>query len=215
MRSIVFATALMAGVVSPYAPPAIDPAELNTNLAKVSASLNAGLARFSETSVAFIGAALTPVNPEAAPIDAVASRKVDEDLDYRIAEQTKSIDGWRAFLAEHPEGAHAPAAHAAMDKLRAPPEPPAAQVALNTPGQQFAFFRMMERLSADVPEASPTTTLVEVPIAETKTIVKWREHRTVIYRRAARARYRPEPSSLPPFFLALFGQQQRPRPGRY
>jgi hypothetical protein len=215
MRSIVFATALMAGVVSPYAPPAIDPAELNADLAKFSARLNAGLAKLSETSVAFVNAALTPVKPEAAPIDAVASQKVDEDLDYRIAEQTKSIDGWRTFLAAHPEGAHAPAAHAALDKLRSPPQPPAAEVALNTPGQQFEFFRMMERLSADVPEASATPTLVEVPVPETKTIVKWREHRTVIYRRAARARYRSEPSTLPPFLLALFGQQQRPRPGRY
>jgi hypothetical protein len=113
MRSIVFVTALMAGALTPYAPPTVD-------LAK----LNAGLNGFSERSVAFITRALTPVRPEAAPIDAVASAKVDEDLDYRIAGQKKSIDGWRAFLIAHPNGAHAPEAQAELDKLQPPPRPP-------------------------------------------------------------------------------------------
>src|SRR5271163_896780 len=124
MRSIVFVTALMAGALDPYAPPTIDLAKLNTDLAK-----------FSERSVAFINNALTPVKPEAAPFDAVASAKVDEDLDYRIAEQTKSIDGWRAFLAAHPRGAHAPAAQTELDKLQPPPEPKVTEVALNTPSE--------------------------------------------------------------------------------
>jgi hypothetical protein len=194
MRSIAFVTALMAGVLNPYAPPAIDLAKLNTDLAK-----------FSETSVAFINTALTPVKPEAAPIDAVASAKVDEDLDYRIALQTKSINGWRAFLVAHPEGSHGPAAQAELDKLQPPSKPPVAEVALNKPSQQLEFFRLMERLSADAPEASPTTTIVGV--SETKTIVKWRERRTrlILYRRVARPNHRSEPSSLPPFLLALFG----------
>jgi hypothetical protein len=99
MRSIVFVTALTAGVFNPYAPLTIDHAKLNTDLAEFSAKLNTDLAKFSETSVVFFSRALTPVKPEAAPIDAAASAKVDEDLDYRIAEQRKSIDGWRAFLS--------------------------------------------------------------------------------------------------------------------
>lgn len=202
MRGIVFVTALMAGALNPYAPPTI-------HLAK----LNAELTKFSETSVAFITRALTPVKPEAAPIDAVASAKVNEDLDYRIAEQKKSIDGWRAFLSAHPEGAHAPAAQAELDNLQPPPRSPVVEAALNTPGQQFEFFRMMERLSADAPDASPTTELVEVPVPETKTIVKWRERRTVVYRRVARPGRRSEPSSLPPFLMALFGDR-RYRTGR-
>ena len=202
MRSIVFVAATMAGTLNPYAPPTIDLARLNAELAK-----------FSDRSVAFINAALTPVKPEAAPIDAVASAKVDEDLDYRIAEQTKSVDGWRAFLAAHPQGPHAPAAQAALDTLQPPPAPPVAEVALNTPSQQLEFFRLMERLSANAPEAAPTTTIVEVPVPETKTIVKWRERRTVIYRRAARPPHRSQPSSLPPFLAALFGEP-RPRPRR-
>jgi hypothetical protein len=197
MRSIVFVTALMAGVFDPYAPPTIGLAKLNGDLAK-----------FSEASVAFINRALTPVKPEAAPLDAVASANVDEDLDYRIAKQMKSIDGWRVFLAAHPEGAHASAAHAELDKLQPPPEPRVAEAALNTPGQQFEFFRMMERLSADAPEVAPTTTVVEVP--ETKTIVKWRERRTqlIVYRRVARPSHRWEPPSLPPLLSALFGERR-------
>jgi hypothetical protein len=208
MRSIMFAIALMAGMLNPYAAPTINPANLNADLAGFSAKLDAGLGRLTETSVAFISGALTPVKPEAAPIDAAASARVDEELDYRIAAQRKSADGWRAFLTAHPTGAHAPAAQAELDKLEPPPAPPVSEAALNTPGQQLEFFRLMERSSADAPETAPTTSIVEVPVPETKTIVKWREHRTVIYRRAARPRYRSEPSSLPPFLLAFFGQQR-------
>jgi hypothetical protein len=206
MRSIVFATALTAGVFNPYAPLTVDPAKLNTGLAEFSAKLNTGLAKFSETSVAFISRALTPVKPEAAPIDAAASAKVDEDLDYRIAEQRKSIDGWRAFLVAHPAGAHAQAAQSKLDKLQPAPAPPVAEAAVNAPSQQMEFFRLTERLSADAPDGAPTTTIVPVP--ETKTIVKWRDRRTVIYRRAARPSHRSEPSSLPAFLLALFGDRR-------
>jgi hypothetical protein len=156
---------------------------------------------------------LTPVKPEAAPIDEAASAKVDEDLDYRIAEQSKSIDGWRAFLTAHPAGAHAPAAQAELDKLQPPAAPPVSEAALSTPSPQLEFFRLMERSSADAPETAPTTSIVEVPVPETKTIVKWREHRTFIYRRAARSRYRSEPPGVSSFLLALFGQQ-RGRAGR-
>jgi hypothetical protein len=204
MRSIVFVAALMAGALNPYAPPTVNLAKLNDDLAK-----------FSETSVAFINTALTPVRPEAAPIDPAASAKVDEDLDYRIAGQRKSIDGWRGFLAAHPQGPHAPDAQAELEKLQPPAKPPVAEAAApKTPSQQFEFFRLMERLSADAPEASPTTTIVEVP--ETKTIVKWREHRTrlIIYRRVARTSHRSGSTGLPPFLSALFGDQ-RPRASKH
>ena len=200
MRSIVFVAALMAGALNPYAPPTVNLAKLNDDLAK-----------FSETSVAFINTALTPVRPEAAPIDPAASAKVDEDLDYRIAEQRKSIDGWRGFLAAHPQGPHAPAAQAELVKLQPPPAPPVAEApALKTSSQQLEFFRLMERSSADTPEASATTTIVEVP--ETKTIVKWRERR-IVHWRVARLSHRSEPMGLPPLFMALFGEK-RPRASR-
>jgi hypothetical protein len=53
-------------------------------------------------------------------VDPIAAAKVDEYLDYRIAERTKSTEGWRAFLAAHPDGPHAQSARAELDKLAAP-----------------------------------------------------------------------------------------------
>jgi hypothetical protein len=38
---------------------------------------------------------------EVSSVDPIAAAKVNEDLDYRIAERTKSTEGWRAFLAAH------------------------------------------------------------------------------------------------------------------
>ncbi len=61
---------------------------------------------------------------EKTPVDKVSSENLDEDLDYRIAGQTKSLAGWRAFLDAHPDGPHAQAARAEIDRLRpAPPQP--------------------------------------------------------------------------------------------
>jgi hypothetical protein len=56
----------------------------------------------------FIIRSLAPAKPEAggSPIDPVAAANVDEDLDYRIAQRMKSTEGWGAFLAAHPDGAH-------------------------------------------------------------------------------------------------------------
>ena len=201
LKPFVFVAALTGGTLSPYAPQGID-------LAK----LNAGLTRFSTTSVAFINKALTPVTPEAAPLDPVAVANVNEDLDYRIAEQTKSAEGWRSFLAAHPHGAHARAAQADLDRLEPPPAPTPAVAKLNTPSQQLEFFRLMERQSDEAPQPQTTTTLVEVPEPITQTIVKWRERRVVRWR-VARPTRRAEPSSLPPFLLALFGDR-RARGGR-
>ena len=65
---------------------------------------------------------------EVSAVDPIAAAKVDEDLDYRIADRTKSTEGWRAFLAVHPDGPHAPSARAELDKL-APPAAPSAPAA--------------------------------------------------------------------------------------
>jgi len=197
LRPFGFVAALTAGMLNPYAPSAVDLVQLNT-----------GLVKFSATSVALISKALTPVKPQAEPLDPVAVASVDEDLDYRIAAQTKSPEGWRAFLAGHPHGAHAPAAQAELDKLQPAPAPAPTVADLQTPSQQLDFFRFMERQSAEAPEAK--TTVVEIPETITTTIVKWRERRprSIVHWRVAQPRRRAEPSNLPPFFLALFGDQR-------
>ena len=71
-------------------------------------------------------------------VDPVAAANVDEDLDYRIAQRTKSTEGWRSFLAAHPDGPHAQSARAALDKLipaGTPPAPAAAQAPLPVAAQ--------------------------------------------------------------------------------
>jgi hypothetical protein len=65
--------------------------------------------------------ALAPA-PEKLVIDNVSSANVAEDLDFRIARHTDSPAGWRAFLAAHPDGPHAQAARAEIDRLSPEPE---------------------------------------------------------------------------------------------
>jgi hypothetical protein len=86
-------------------------------------------------------------------VDPIAAAKVDEDLDYRIAERTKSTEGWRAFLAAHPDGPHAQSARAELDKL-APPMTPAAPTAAQAPDTGPANTRIS---SGNVPPPLPST----------------------------------------------------------
>ena len=60
-------------------------------------------------------------------VDPVAAANVAEDIDYRIAQRTKSLVGWQAFLDAHRDGPHAQAAHAEIERLLStpPPEPDA------------------------------------------------------------------------------------------
>jgi hypothetical protein len=66
-----------------------------------------------------ISRVLAPANREVrvVSVDPVAAANVDEDLDYRIAQRVKSIEGWRSFLAVHPEGPRAQSGRAELDKL--------------------------------------------------------------------------------------------------
>jgi hypothetical protein len=57
-----------------------------------------------------------PPSPAAAP---PANADADEASDYRTTERFASLDGWRAFLAIHPDGAYARLARAEVDKLLA------------------------------------------------------------------------------------------------
>jgi hypothetical protein len=79
----------------------------------------------------FIARSLTSAKPrvELSPVDPIAAANVDEDLDYRIAQRTRSTEGWRTFLTAHPDGPHAQLARAELDKV-VPSETPAAPVAL-------------------------------------------------------------------------------------
>jgi hypothetical protein len=90
---------------------------------------------------------------EAAPVDPVAAAKLDEDLDYRIAERTNSSDGWRAFLTAHPDGAHAQSARAEVDKL-APPTTPSALTASQAPDTSAADTKIP---SGNVAPSPPST----------------------------------------------------------
>ena len=78
----------------------------------------------------FITKSLAPARPEAnaSAVDPVAAANLDEDLDYRIAQRTKSTEGWRSFLTAHPDGPHAQSARAELDKLVPPETPPAPAV---------------------------------------------------------------------------------------
>jgi hypothetical protein len=66
-----------------------------------------------------VSKSLAPAKPEAgvSRVDPIAAANVDEDLDYRIAQRMKSTEGWRSFLAAHPDGPHAQSARAEIDKL--------------------------------------------------------------------------------------------------
>jgi hypothetical protein len=65
--------------------------------------------------------AVATVRPKAivAPVDLAAAARVDEELDYRIAQGAKSLEGWRAFLAAHGGGFYADDAKAEINKLLA------------------------------------------------------------------------------------------------
>ena len=156
--------------------------------------------KFSGTKGQAIGRVLTPPKSEAAPNPSIVA-KVDEDLDYRIAAQSKTADAWRAFVDAHPNGSHAQEAQEALDKLKLPhpappPPPPPKPVAVpllvapvvevaNAEPRPPDYFAALEQ---------PETKIVE------KAIVKRRDHRTRYVTHRWPRRYRPAP---PPFILSL------------
>ena len=107
----------------------------------------------ADISVAISASLAAKPQAEVPAVDPIAAAKVDEDLDYRIAERTKSTEGWRAFLAAHPVGPHAQSAHAELDKL-APPMTPAAPTGAQAPDTGAADTTIP---SGDVPPPLPST----------------------------------------------------------
>ena len=64
-------------------------------------------------------------------VDPAAAARVDEDLDYMIAQRRGSVEGWRSFLAAHGSGVHAQSAGEEVEKLplaEKAPTPPGAEV---------------------------------------------------------------------------------------
>ncbi len=90
-------------------------------------------------------------------VDPIAAAKVDEDLDYRIAERTKSTEGWRAFLAAHPDGPHAQSSREELDKL-APPMTPAAPTAAQAPDTGAADTKIPSEVVSPPPPSAGTET---------------------------------------------------------
>jgi hypothetical protein len=91
LRKYTFVFALASAVIYVYAPLSLEDVAKLASIDDIRVLLNKPLAR---------------EKPEAgkSPIDPVAAANVDEDLDYRIAQRTKSAEGWRSFLTAHPNG---------------------------------------------------------------------------------------------------------------
>lgn len=106
-----------------------------------------------DISVAIAKSLAAQPQAELPSVDPIAAAKVDEDLDYRIAERTDSMEGWRAFLTTHPDGPHAQSARAELDKLNpsAPSSAPMPMEALD-PGAGHAKIP-----SASVSPPSPSS----------------------------------------------------------
>jgi hypothetical protein len=85
-----------------------------------------------DISVAISKSLAAQPQAEISSVDPVAAAKVDEDLDYRIAQRANSTEGWGGFLAAHPDGTHAQSARAELDKL-APPVTPSAPTVVQAP----------------------------------------------------------------------------------
>jgi hypothetical protein len=219
LRSSIFLAALVIGIAIAFS--------------GMLPALDRQLRRFSEASHAFIVRTLTPAKAQTEPIDAKAAADLDEDLDWRIAEQKKTAEGWRAFRAAHPQSAHAPAAETELAKLSplekvelppatatapAPIEPPPATATAPAPAPAPAapapkFAPVVEVANAPPKGAPDYFAALERRPPETKivetTVVKWREQRTRYIQVHERPRYRRRSPPIP-FFLSWFG----PRAGR-
>jgi hypothetical protein len=99
-----FVLFLVLAVIYVYAPPSLKDVAKLPWLDDINVILNKSLAH-------------TKREEGTSPVDPIAAANVDEDLDYRIAQRTKSAEGWRSFLAVHPEGPHAQSARAELEKL--------------------------------------------------------------------------------------------------
>jgi hypothetical protein len=61
-------------------------------------------------------ALLEPRPPAQAPAQASPASIEEEALEYTVAKRVASLDGWREFLAAHPNGVHAQSARAEVER---------------------------------------------------------------------------------------------------
>jgi hypothetical protein len=104
IKKYAFVLMLMLAVIYVYAPLSLEDVAKLPWLDDINVILNKSLASARRE------AGVSPVDP-------IAAANVDEDLDYRITQRVKSAEGWRSFLAVHPDGPHAQFARAELDKL--------------------------------------------------------------------------------------------------
>ena len=81
-------------------------------------------------------------------VDPAAAARVDEDLDYLIAQRRGSVEGWRSFLAAHGTGVHAQSAREEVEKLllaEKAPTPPGAEVSNGASTDAKAVSEVMVR----------------------------------------------------------------------
>ena len=170
-------------------------------------ALDQELRRATETTRSFIVRVLTPPRAHDEPIDRAAAAKVDEDLDWRIAEGAKTERGWRQFLAAHPNGAHAPLAQAELEKLAPPPQPapPPPPSPKPTPPAVAVFSPVVQVINAPPEAPADIFAALERPtkINETTVVKRRTETQHVRVAHERRAHYRPRPAPWP--FIAWFG----------
>lgn len=108
------------------------------------------LANVSDT----INRSLTARRASVSPIDPTAAANLNEDLDYRIAQRNHSADGWRSFLAAHPDGPHAHSARAELDKL-APPETPTPPAVAQASNREPLAANAVSEAAVTAPPSAP------------------------------------------------------------
>jgi hypothetical protein len=104
IRKYGLALALMLAVIYVYAPLSLEDVARLPKLDDMNVLLNKSLA-------------YTKREASTSSVDPIAAATVVEDLDYRIAQRMRSIEGWRSFLTIHPDGPHAQSARAELDRL--------------------------------------------------------------------------------------------------
>ena len=107
-------------------------------------------------------AAVAPV--EATPPASPAS--MDEELDYMVAKRLASLEGWRAFLAAHANGAYAQSARAEIEKRHGAEKPPApgnSEVLNGATSDMRESNQATDSVSAASRDAVPTMAAAAVP----------------------------------------------------